>query len=171
MALQTASDLFLRDLGRLQNEEQMLVQMLPQERTECSVDQAAQTACADIERRTGQQVQALDRCFAALGTQPARVTSAVMKGLQQDHDAFIQERPSPEATVSFDLRELAQIKNYTAAAYRDLVDQAQQLGRTEVQRFLQDGLGEEEAMGQQLQRVGQQFRQRWVREPATVERR
>jgi ferritin-like metal-binding protein YciE len=107
MAVQTAKDLFVRELSRLQNVEQMLVQMMPQERRECRADD-----------------------------------------------------------VSFDLRELAQIKQYAAASYRDLIDQAKQLGRTEVERFLQDCLNEEEAMGQQLQRVNQQFRKRWVHEPS-----
>jgi len=167
MAVQTANDLFLRELGRLQSVEQMFVQMMAQERNECSSDEQAQNACSDIERKTGQQVVSLDRCFSALGAQPVRITSAVMQGIKQDHDAFIKERPSPEATVSFDLREMAQIKQYAVASYRDLIDQAKQLGRSEVERFLQDCLSEEEAMGQQLQRVNQQFRKRWVHEPAT----
>jgi len=164
VTVQTAKDLFVRELSRLQNVEQMLVQMMPQERRECRADEQAETVCSDIERKTEQQVQNLERCFAALGAQPLKVTSAVMQGVKQDHDAFINEHPSSEATVSFDLRELAQIKQYAAASYRDLIDQAKQLGRTEVERFLQDCLSEEEAMGQQAQRVNQQFRKRWVHE-------
>jgi len=135
MAVETANDLFLRELGRLQSVEQMFVQMMPQERSECSADTQAQNTCSDIERKTSQQVQSLDRCFSALGAKPVSISSAVIQGIRQDHEAFIKEHPSPEATVSFDLREMAQIKQYGVASYRDLIDQAKQLGRSEVERF------------------------------------
>jgi len=166
MAMQSANELFLRELVDLREVEQTILQMLPQEIRECGEEVQVSNAFTEWERDTRREVQNLDQCIQAFRIAPTRVESYVTRGLRQQHDSFLQERPSPQVTILFDLGELDKIKHYAIAAYGDLVEQAKVIDEPEVVRLLQENLSQEEAITRQVKQLSKQLRKRWAEQPA-----
>src|SRR5579884_2616407 len=88
MAVQTAEQLFMHELGDIYSTEQMILQMLPKMVQE-SNNQKTINAYNEHLRQTPQQVQNHQECFQILGQQPPRVTCYAIAGIKQEHDTFL----------------------------------------------------------------------------------
>jgi len=166
MTMQTGNDLFVRELAELHDAEQTMLELLAQEIRECGNEEQARSAFSGFERDTRKQVQNLERCLQTTGRPQGKAESYAIRGLKQQHETFMKEKPSTEVTVLFDLGEINKMTHYAIAAYAGLVEQAKLLDQPEVLRLLQENQSQEEAIGRQIQQLSQPLRKRWLQQPA-----
>jgi ferritin-like metal-binding protein YciE len=147
--VQNAQDLFLYNLCAMYDIEQKLVQVLPVLAQESQVPQVRE-AFLQHQQETQQHVRNLEQCFQMLGRQPARLDSHAVDGLKQDHDAFVQQQPSPEALVMFDIEAGSKSEYLEMVAYTSLIDAANSLGYQQCIPLFQQNLQQEEAAAKKL---------------------
>jgi ferritin-like metal-binding protein YciE len=158
MPLQTPLDLFLHEMGDIYDAEQRIAQILPTLASEAT-DTQAQSAYQQHLTETQQQIQNLEQCFQALGTQPTRQTCAAVAGLKQEHDTFLKEQPTDQVLGLFDLGAAAKTEHYEIASYQGLIEQAKLLGQQQCAQLLQQNLQQEQAMLQRVTQLSQQLGQ------------
>lgn len=166
MTLQTPTDLFAHELAERLDAEQAILAWLPQQIDECHTDEQARSTLQDCQRGTQQQVQNLERCFQALGGAPPKVQAAAVRGLWQEHETFLRQKPAAEILTFYNLEGAAKTEQYEIAAYNGLVEQAQYLGQPEITRLLQENLAQEQTMGRKVQQASQQAGKRVFQQPA-----
>ncbi len=158
MAMQTPRELFMRDLCAMYDVEQKLVQVLPILAQE-SQDAQAKEAFMEHERQTRQHVRNLEQCFQILGQQPRPLEDRAIAGLKQDHDSFVQQKPSADVLTMFDLSAGYKTEFFEMAAYNGLIDAANSLGLQQCIPLFQQNLQEEEMaakkLGTLMHRLGQ----------------
>src|SRR5690242_9438381 len=86
MAMKTAKELFIHELGDMYDAEQRILQILPQLAKEATSSQA-KDAYTHHEAETRQQISNLDQCFQILGVQPERTACYAIAGIKQEHDS------------------------------------------------------------------------------------
>ncbi len=139
MPSDTVRNLLLHDLGAMYDAELHLMDVLPR--------LAAETAPSDISdafsrhaEETEQHAENLRRCFRLLNIEPIAVTNFGVRGLTEDHDAFLAYNPSREALIAFDLGAAAKTEHLEIASYVGLLRQAHTLGLTDVAYLLAENL-------------------------------
>lgn len=158
MAIQNPQDLFFYDLCAMYDVEQKLVQVLPTLAQESQYSQI-RDAFTEHEQETRQHVSNLEQCFQILGRQPAPLESHSVVGLKQDHDAFLQQQPSPDALTMFDLHAGSKTEYMEMAAYNALIDAANSLGLQQCIPLFQQNLQQEEAAARKLAALTHQLGQ------------
>jgi ferritin-like metal-binding protein YciE len=156
MAMQTAQDLFLHELGDMYDAEQRIEQMLPNFEKESDNDQVRAALQMHLQQ-TRQHIQNLDQVFQILGSKPPKVTCAAIQGLKQEHDSFLKENPSPEVLTMFDVGAASKTEHYEIASYQGLIDKARLMGQQQVVQLLQQNLQQEEDMARKCHQLGQQL--------------
>jgi ferritin-like metal-binding protein YciE len=159
MTVRTPLDLFVRDLGDLYDAEQRFTQIIPALSTECP-DTQVKAALDHHLQETQQQIQKLEECFRALGTQPQRLVCAAIQGIKQEHDTFLKESPPIRLLQLFDLRGAAKTEAYEIASYQGLVEQARALGQANCAQLLQANLMQEQAMLAQVYQLSRDLGQK-----------
>ncbi|HLH60071.1 MAG TPA: DUF892 family protein [Ktedonobacteraceae bacterium] len=161
MAIQSAKELFLTEMGDMYSAEQMILQILPQLAKE-SNNQQAVNAYNMHEQQTRQQIQNLEQCFQILGQQPPKVACYAVAGLKQEHDTFVKENPSQDILTAFDLGAAAKTEYYEMACYKGLIEKANMMGQSQVAQLLQQNFQQEQAMAQTVERISHQLGQQMV---------
>jgi ferritin-like metal-binding protein YciE len=149
MTIQSPQDLFFYDLCAMYDVEQKLVQVLPTLAQESQYSQIREVF-AQHEQETRQHVSNLEQCFQILGRPPVQLESHSVVGLKEDHDAFLQQQPSPDALTMFDLHAGSQTEYMEMAAYNALIDAANSLGLQQCIPLFQQNLQQEEAAARKL---------------------
>jgi ferritin-like metal-binding protein YciE len=154
MAITTAKDLFIHELGDIYDAEQRILKMLPTMAQECANAQVS-NAFQQHEQETRQQVLNLEQCFQILGVSPqqAKERCAAVEGLKQEHDSFLKESPSQDILTMFDLGGACKTEYYEIASYRGLIEKATLMGQQQVAQLLQQNLQQEEAMAQRVEQI------------------
>jgi len=159
MTIQSAQDLFFYDLCGMYDAELKLAQVLP---TLAQESQDAQTRDAFLEHQqeTVHHAQNLEQCFQILGRSPVKLENHAVAGLKEDHDTFVQQKPSPQALTMFDIGAGSKSEYLEISAYRGLIDSANLLGLQSCVPLFQQNLQQEEAAARKLatcaQRLGQE---------------
>ncbi len=162
MVIQHPQDLFLLQLGEMYDIEQKLTQVLPELAQETQHSQTRQ-AFLEHEQETRQHARNLEHCFQLLGCQPLTIENHTVKGLEQDHDTFVQQQhPSPNILTMFDLNTGIQGEYLQIAHYQGLIEAADTLGYQQCVPFLQENLQQEVAAAQKLATIAHQFGQQGV---------
>ena len=156
MPIQNVQQLFVHELGDIYDAEQRILQMLPQMANEAS-DGQVKSAFQYHEQQTRQQVKNLEQCFQMLGEQPKRTPCQAIAGLKQEHDSFVQEKPSAEMLTMFDLGGAAKTEHYEIASYQGLIEKANLLGKKDCAQLLQQNLSQEEEMAQKITQISKQM--------------
>jgi ferritin-like metal-binding protein YciE len=138
------------------NTEQQLTQILPKLAQEAQNDQVRQ-ALLDHEQETKQHVRNIEQCFQILGIQPTQTTEHAVTGLKQDHDTFLQNKPTPNVLTMFDIESAAKSEYLEMAAYQSLIASADLLGYQQCVPLLKQNLQQEEAAAQKLARLALQL--------------
>jgi ferritin-like metal-binding protein YciE len=120
MAISNAKELFMHDLGDIYNAEQMILKILPQLSQE-SNNQQAKDAYQLHEQQTQHQIQNLEQVFRLIGSNPPQVQCFAVAGLKQEHDSFVQEKPTQDALAMFDLGAADKTEHYEIASYKGLL--------------------------------------------------
>src|SRR5579863_1055110 len=136
MAMQTAQDLFLHELGDMYDAEQRIAQTLPTLEQEAANDQARQAFQRHLQE-TRQHISNLEQVFQLLGVQAPKVTCTAIQGLKAEHDSFVKEGPTDEVLGMFDIGAAAKTEHYEIASYTGLIEKASLMGQQQVAQLLQ----------------------------------
>lgn len=167
MPMQSLMDLFLHELGDIYDAEQRVVQILPQLAGE-SADPQTQNVYRQHLQETQQQIQNIEQCFLVLGVPPQRQNCAAVAGLKQEHDAFMQERPTPAILTMYDLGAAAEIEHYGIASYQGLIEQCNLLGQQDCAQLLQKNLQQEQTMLRNITSLTHQLGQQAVSQQTSL---
>jgi ferritin-like metal-binding protein YciE len=168
MAMQTANDLFIHELGDMYDAEQRIEQMLPTLEKEADNPQVKQGIQMHLQQ-TREHIRNLDQVFQILGMKTPKVTCAAIQGLKQEHDTFLKEGPSPEVLTMFVLGAANKTEHYEIASYQGLIEKARLMGQQQVVQLLQKNLQQEEEMARKVQQLGQQLGQQMVQRMGTTQ--
>ena len=150
MALQDTRDLLEYDLSMMLAAERQILEMLPLLAKE-SDDAVLRNGFAHHMTQTRQQIENLERCCNLLNFQPLPTTCPITAGIQQAHDMFAQQNPSPTVQVLFDLGAATKTEYFEIACYRGLIAKASLMNKPEVVTLLEQNLAQEEEMARQLE--------------------
>ena len=156
--IQSPQDLFLYNLCAIYDVEQKLTQVLPTLAQEAQNPQVREAFTEHLQE-TQQHVRNLEQCFQIVGRQPMQLETYAVTGLKQDHDAFLQQQPSPEALTMFDIVAGSKSEYLEMAAYSALIVSANSLGWQQCIPLFQENLQQEEAAAKKLAALGHQIGQ------------
>jgi ferritin-like metal-binding protein YciE len=170
MALQSVRDLFEYELGAALDMERTILEIMPQMAGEIG-DPHVQAAFQHHEQETQQQARNLEQCFQILGTQPVSVRCDVIHAVQQEHDSFARQIPSPDILAMFDFGSSLKVETYESATYQGLIEKANLLALPDCARLLQENLRQEEEQARHVQQVGMQFARQILSQSGAQSRR
>jgi ferritin-like metal-binding protein YciE len=158
MAIQSPKELFFYNLCAMYDAEQKLTQILPILAQESQQEQV-KTAFLQHQEETQQHVRNLEQCFQIIGKMPVPMENHAVIGLRQDHDAFLQQQPSPQILTLFDIAAGSKNEHLEIAAYHGLIEEATSLGLKQCVTLFQQNLQQEEAASKKLSALAHQLGQ------------
>lgn len=162
MPIETPRELFIHELSDIMSAENIIAKMLPDLQKE-SATPDVKAAFGDHLKETRQQIDVLKQVFKALGEKPEDTTCHAAEGLQEEHDALLEEDPSPEMLEMGNLAGAAKTEHYEIATYTTLIQMAKDLGERELADLLKGNLDQEKAMSKRVdalaKQVGKQAKQ------------
>lgn len=151
--LQNPQELFFHDLCSMYDVEQKLVIMLSELAQESSSNEVME-AFREHQRETEQHVRNLEQCFQILNRAPLKLEKHTITGMQRDHEAFVQQQPSPHVLTMANITMASKSEYLEMAAYRCLIDAADALGLQACIPLFEQNLRQEEAAAQKLATLG-----------------
>ena len=149
MRIENLEKLFVDQLKDVYDAEHQLVDALGKMEEGASSPQLKR-AFSEHRKQTQRQVQRLEQVFAGLGEKPERKTCKGMKGLVGEGEEILDAK-GDEAAIDAGLIGAAQkVEHYEMATYGTLRTFAQQLGRSQEARLLQEILDEESQANEKL---------------------
>ena len=171
MALETARDLFVHELSDTMSAEHIVLDMLGSLASETG-NAEVKAAVKHHQTETKQQIKNLEKVFKLLGEKPEETTCHAAEGLKQEHEALLEEKPSPLVLEVGNLAGAAKTEHYEIASYTLLIQMAKDLGESDVAALLKENLDQEKEMARMVvslaRTVGKDVRQE-VKELATAE--
>ena len=149
--MQTAHELFVHELTDMLDAEQKLVEALGKQAEESSRPDL-QKAFQSHQQQTQKQVERLQQCFDLLGEEAEETECKGIAGIIAEHDTFQEERGSVRR---FD-GHLQCWRRHEGRELRDrclegLINLAQQLDQSKVERLLNQNLKEEQQTLKKMQ--------------------
>lgn len=149
--MQTARELFIHELTDMLDAEQKLVEALGTQAEESSRPDL-QKAFQSHQQQTEKQVERLQQCFDLLDEEAEETECKGIAGIIAEHDTFAEEEdPSEDLMDIFNVGAASKVESYEIAAYEGLINLAQQLGETKVERLLNQNLKEEQQTLKKMQ--------------------
>ena len=154
--MHTARDLLEHELKDAYDAETRLVDAL-QTMEKKVTDQTLATAFKDHREQTERQLQRLNKVFGALGMGPEREECEGIKGLIEEFEEFLDEKPSDQVLNLFAAGAARKIEHYEIVAYESLIDLVSHLGIEDALPPLREILAEEKATAGQLESLAQKL--------------
>ncbi len=149
--MQTARELFVHELTDMLDAEQKLVEALGTQAEESSRPDL-QKAFESHQQQTQKQVERLQQCFDLLDEEAEETECKGIAGIIAEHDTFKEEEePSDDLMDIFNVGAAAKVESYEIAAYESLINLAQQLEQTKIERLLNQNLKEEQQTLKKMQ--------------------
>jgi ferritin-like metal-binding protein YciE len=149
--MQTARELFVHELTDMLDAEQKLVEALGTQAEESSRPDL-QKAFESHQQQTQKQVERLQQCFDLLDEEAEETECKGIAGIIAEHDTFKEEEePSEDLMDIFNVGAAAKVESYEIAAYEGLINLAQQLEQTKIERLLNQNLKEEQQTLKKMQ--------------------
>jgi ferritin-like metal-binding protein YciE len=155
MPIESPRELFIHELSDIMSAENIIAKMLPELERE-AVTPDVKTAMADHTKETREQIDVLKEVFKALGEKPEETTCHAAEGLKEEHDALLEEKPSPEMLEMGNLGGSAKTEHYEIATYTTLIQMAKDLGERDVAELLKRNLDQEKAMAKRVEALSKQ---------------
>ncbi len=154
--MENAFDLLVHELADIRNAEETILGML---------EKAASAATnADLRKgleahqaQTQGHLENVDAAFEALGMKPQEVECKGAKGLKEELDEAIKEKPASEVLDTMIAGGAAKTEQYEITAYTGMVDLAKQLGHDDVAKLLSTNLKEEEETLKKVEKLEQKL--------------
>lgn len=150
MSIENPRELFIHELSDIMSAESIIAKMLPDLQKE-AVTPEVKTAIADHLKETRQQIDVLKQVFKALGESPEETTCHAAEGLKEEHDALLEEEPTPAMLELGNLGGAAKTEHYEIATYTTLIQMAKDLGERDVAALLKQNLDQEKAMSKRVE--------------------
>lgn len=150
MSLETPRDLFIHELSDAMSAEHIMMKMMG-EMVQETENPEAKKAITDHQRETEQQIANLEKIFEILGEQPEETTCHAAEGLQKEHDALKEEKPTGDVKELGLLAAANKSEHYEIATYLSLRQMAQDLGENEIADLLNENLQQEKEMSRSVQ--------------------
>jgi ferritin-like metal-binding protein YciE len=142
--MQTAQELFVRELSDMLDAEQKLVEALGKQAEESSRPDLRK-AFSQHQKQTEKQVERLQQIFDKLDEESEDAECRGIKGIIEEHDEFIDEaEPSKDLIDIFNVGAGCKVEHYEIAAYTSLINMAQQMGHKKAVKLLNQNLKEEQ---------------------------
>ena len=142
--MQTAHEFFVHELTDMLDAEQKLIEALGNQAEESSRPEL-QKAFQSHQQQTRKQVERLQQCFDLLDEEAEETECKGIAGIIAEHDTFKEENdPSEDLMDIFNAGAAAKVESYEIAAYESLINLAQQLDQTKIERLLNQNLKEEQ---------------------------
>jgi ferritin-like metal-binding protein YciE len=155
MPIASPRELFVHELSDVMSAEQIILKMLPQLQQEAKTKQV-KDAFKQHEEETREQIEVLNQVFQELGEQPEQTTCYAAEGLNKEHEALLEEQPTPELLEMGNLGGAAKTEHYEIATYTTLVQMATNLGERKAVTLLRKNLRQEQAMRKQVEELAKQ---------------
>ncbi len=150
--LDTPQALFVHELSDIRSAETIILTML-----EGAIEAASNTQLkAGLKahhKQTEQHLANVDQVFSLIGEQPEAIECKGAKGLYEEAQEAIKEKPAPEILDSMLTSGAMKTEHYEIVAYEGLVDQAKSLGQSEAAKLLQANLKDEKETLKKLEEL------------------
>ena len=150
MSLETPRDLFIHELSDTMSAEHIVLEMLGSLKSETKLDDV-KDAIVHHEKETKDQIKNLQTVFKLLGEKPEETTCHAAEGLKKEHEALLEEKPSPLVLEVGNLAGAAKTEHYEIASYNLLIQMAKDLGESDVADLLKENLDQEKEMARKVE--------------------
>ena len=150
--LNSPQALFVHELSDIRSAEGIILTML-EEAIEAVSNTQLKAGLKAHHKQTEQHLANVDQVFALIGEQPEAIECKGAKGLHEEAQEAIQEKPAPEILDSMIASGAMKTEHYEIVAYEGLVDQAKSLGQSEAAKLLQANLKDEKETLKKLEEL------------------
>lgn len=142
MKMDDLQDLFHDELKDTYDAEHQITKALPK-MVKAATSPKLKAAFEAHLAQTEEQIKRLEQVFDIIGKKPARKTCKGMKGLIEEGEEMIKEKPDPEVLDAALIAAAQRVEHYEMAAYGCLRTYAVHLDMPDAQMLLQTTLDEE----------------------------
>jgi ferritin-like metal-binding protein YciE len=143
MAISSAQELFVHELGEIYDAENRLIEG-QQEMVEHATDQDLKSAIQQHLEQTRQHAVNVERVFSDLDQEAHRETNEVAQGLVSEAREGIQEAQSDALRDAAIVSAVIEVEHFEMGSYRSLVTAANLMGQSEIERLLRENMQQEE---------------------------
>ena len=154
MKLNSLEDLFVEQLRDLYDAENQLVKALPKMAKAASAPELRKAFDGHLEE-TKRHVDRLEQVFNMLGQKAKGETCAAMEGLVKEGGEMISEKGDPKVKDAGLIACAQRVEHYEIAGYGCVRSWAQQLGKFEAARLLEETLNEEKHADEKLNTIAE----------------
>lgn len=152
--LNSLEDLFVEQLQDLYDAEHQITKALPK-MAKAAASSELQQAFQMHLQQTEQQIKRLEQVFDSIGQKAKAKTCQAMKGIIKEGDELISEHPMAEVLDAGLIASAQRVEHYEMAGYGSVRTWAQQLGKQEAARLLQQTLDEEGETDHKLTQIAE----------------
>ena len=142
MLEKTLNDLFLAHLKDIYYAEKKIYRTLPK-MVKAAQESELKKALTTHREETQGQIERLEQVFEMIGKRPQAKTCEAMKGLVAEGDEVISAQGDPSVKDAALIAAAQRVEHYEIAGYGTARTFAQQLGKSDAARLLQETLDEE----------------------------
>jgi ferritin-like metal-binding protein YciE len=154
MDVNNLHQLFVEQLRDLYDGEQQITEALPKLISKAN-NPELKSALQEHLAVTRTQIQRLDRIFSELNEKPTGESCKGMKGVIAEGDGLVGKGSDPAVIDASIITSAQRVEHYEMAGYGTVRTYAQQLGRQEWARILEQTLNEEKEADQMLSQIAQ----------------
>jgi ferritin-like metal-binding protein YciE len=140
--MNTPQALFVHELSDIRSAERIILTMLD-EAIEAASNAQLKAGLKAHHKQTEQHLANVDQVFELIGEKPESIECKGAKGLYEEAQDAIKEKPAAEILDSMLASGAMKTEHYEIVAYEGLIDQAKSLGQTEAAKLLRDNLKDE----------------------------
>lgn len=140
--MRTMHDLLVDELRDLYDAERQVVKALPK-MAKASESDDLRTALEEHLTVTENQVERLEQIFEALNERPAGKKCSAMHGLIEEGQGHLSAKGDPNVKDAAIIGAAQKVEHYEIAAYGTARAHAENLGKNDIARLLQETLNEE----------------------------
>ncbi len=142
MKMEDLHDLFHDELKDTYDAEHQITKALPK-MAKAATSPKLKAAFEEHLKQTEEHINRLDKVFDIIGKKPSRKPCKGMKGLIEEGEEMIKEKPDPEVLDAALIAAAQRVEHYEMAAYGCLRTYAMHLNMDDAQKLLQTTLDEE----------------------------
>ncbi len=154
--MQTAMDLFMHELADIRSAEKIFLEVLKKGASKAS-NETLVKLLEEHRQQTEGHLKNVDAAFEALGMKPQEVECKGAKGLQEELEEAIKEKPAPEILDAMIASGAAKTEHYEITAYSGIIDLAKQLGQKDAAKLLEQNLKEEQETLKKVEKAEEQL--------------
>ena len=150
--IDTPLALFVHELSDIRSAETIILTMLD-EAIEAVSNTQLKAGLKAHRTQTEGHLKNVDQVFALIGEKPEPIECKGAKGLREEAQDAIKEKPAPEILDSMIASGAMKTEHYEIVSYEGLVDQAKSLGQNDAAKLLQANLKEEKETLKKLEEL------------------